>query len=558
MNQVRFFALGGLAENGKNMFVIEIDREYFILDAGIKYPSSEIFGVDEIIPDYKILKKVKKNIKGIFLSHAHEDHIAALPHILKDLDVPIYATNFTMELIKDNLIEADLNPNDYQLNVINQSSIIKFKNARVTFFNTTHSIPESVGIAVHTTKGSIVYTSEFTFDQSSDVKYQTDFQKISELTDKKVLAVLMESVGSSQDRNTHANLELTHSLNSIFANANGRVLVSLFSSDLLKIQRVIDIALMHNKKLAIIGRKAQRIIDIAIKEGYLDIPKGSLKNLRFIDEKNKNDDKDLVALVTGSRHEPFYMLQRMCRKSDRLINITEEDTVVIMTSPVPGTEKMAARTIDVLSRSDAKVEIIPNELLTSSHANADEIKMFLNILKPQYVIPVIGEYRHQYGVRKIAMELGYEEDSVFLMDNGDVLTFDEKPYVSRGELKINDIYIDGTDVGDVNDHVLRDRELLAGDGALLLIAHVDPRSKKIVGEVEVVSRGFVYIKESQEIIDQIREEFVKTSEKHLKGKYINWNEYKRDIRNTISRFVYQTTRRSPITIPVIISTENNK
>ena len=558
MSQIRFFGLGGLSENGKNMFVVEIDREYFILDAGIKYPSSEIYGVDEIIPDYKRLIRLKSKIKGIFLSHGHEDHIAALSHILKDLNVPIYATNFTMELVKDNLLEAGLKLEDYELNVVNQNSIIKYKNARVTFFNTTHSIPESVGIAIHTVQGSIVYTSEFTFDQSGDIKYQTDFQKINELTDKKVLALLVESVGSGQDKSTHANLELTHRLNSIFANSDERIIVSLFSSDLLKIQRVIDIALAHNKKIAIIGRKAQRIVDIAIKEGYLDIPKASLVNLKFIDEKNKNDEKDLVALVTGSRHEPFYMIQRMCRKSDRLIHINEKDTVVIMTSPVPGTEKMAARTIDVLSRSDAKFKIIENELLTSSHANSDEIKMILNILKPQYVIPVIGEYRHQYGVRKLAMELGYKEEDVFLMENGDVLTFDEKPFVSRGELPIGEIYIDGTDVGDVNDYVLRDREILAQDGALLIIAHIDPRKKVIVGEVNVVTRGFVYVKEAETIIESIKEQFIKISEKHLTGKYINWGDFKKDVRNTISRFVYQTTRRNPITIPVIISTENNR
>ncbi|HHW79347.1 MAG TPA: ribonuclease J [Acholeplasmataceae bacterium] len=558
MSQIRFFGLGGLSENGKNMFVVEIDREYFILDAGIKYPSSEIYGVDEIIPDYKRLIRLKNNIKGIFLSHGHEDHIAALPHILKDLNVPVYATNFTMELVKDNLIEAGLKVEDYQLNVINQNSIIKYNNARVTFFNTTHSIPQSVGIAIHTVKGSIVYTSEFTFDQSGDIKYQTDFQKINELTEKKVLALLVESVGSSQDKSTHANLELTHTLNSIFANSDGRIIVSLFSSDLLKIQRVVDIALSHNKKIAIIGRKAQRIVDIAIKEGYLNIPDASLVNLRFIDDKNKNDDNNLVALVTGSRHEPFYMIQRMCRKSDRLIHINEKDTVVIMTSPVPGTEKMAARTIDVLSRSDAQTKIIDKELLTSAHANSDEVKMILNILKPKYVIPVIGEYRHQYGVRKLAMELGYQEEDVFLMENGDILTFDEKPFVSKGELAAGEIYIDGTDVGDVNDYVLKDREILAQDGALLIIAHIDPRKKVIVGEVEVVSKGFVYVKEAESVIESIKEEFKKVSEKHLGGKYINWGDFKKDVRNTISRFVYQTTRRNPITIPVIISTESNK
>lgn len=557
MSEIRFFALGGLAENGKNMFVVEVDRDLFILDAGIKYPGSELFGVDEIIPDYRVLERAASRIKGIFMTHAHEDHISALPHILDKINVPIYATHFTMEVIKDMLLEAELKLEDYTLNVIDQSSIIKFGNVRVSFFNTTHSIPESVGVAIQTTKGSIVYTSDFTFDQSSQIKYQTDFGKINQLAEKDVLALLIESVGSQDVRASDMNLELDHKINSVFTAAKGRILVSLFSSDLLKVQKVVDIALSHNKKIAIIGRKAQRIVDIAIKEGYLEIPKNALINLKFIDDKNKNDDSNIVALVTGNRHEPFYMLQRMSRKSDRLIHVNSKDTVLIMTPPVPGTEKMAARTLDILFRSEARVEVIENRLLSLSHASSDEIKMMINMLKPKYIIPVIGEYRHQYQVRKLAQEIGYKEDSVFLMDNGDVLTFDKEPFVAKGDINVGEILIDGTAIGDVNDYVLRDREILAEDGALIVVAHVNPKSKKIVGEINIVTKGFVYIKESEELLNEIKEQFLLVSEQFLNKKYINWNDYKREVRNHLSRFVYEQTKRSPITIPVIISTENN-
>lgn len=555
MSQVRFFALGGLGENGKNMYVVEVNREYFILDAGIKYPSSELYGVDEIIPDYKVLIRAKNRIKGIFLTHAHEDHIGALQHILKDLNVPVYATNFTMNVVKDSLLDAGYNLNELSLNVINQNSIIKFGNVKVTFFNTTHSIPESVGVAVHTTKGSIVYTSDFTFDQSGDVRYQTDFQKINELSEKHVLALLTESIGSSLVQNGGVSVELNHRLNSIYANANGRIIVSLFSSDLLKIQRIIDISLAHKKRIAIIGRKAQRIVDIAIKSGYLSIPEESLINLKYIDDKHKNDDNDIVALVTGSRHEPFYMLQRMCKRSDRLIHITDRDTIILMTSPVPGTEKMAARTLDILYRSDANVKIIDKRLLTQAHATGEEIKMMINLLKPKYIIPTIGDFRHQYMVRKLAMEIGYKYENVFLLDNGDVLTFDDEPYIAKGDISVGEILIDGTAVGDVNDYVMRDRELLAEDGAVLIVAHVSAKQKKIIGDIKVISKGFVYVKEAEDIIEQIKKTFNETSQKHFEGKYINWNDYKKDARNAISKYIYQETRRSPITIPVIISTE---
>ncbi len=279
-------------------------------------------------------------------------------------------------------------------------------------------------------------------------------------------------------------------------------------------------------------------------------------NLKFIDDKNKNDDKDIVALVTGNRHEPFFMLQRMCKKIDRLIHISDRDTVILMTPPVPGTEKMAARTLDVLYRSDAKVENIDKRLLTAAHATGEELKMMMNLLKPKYVVPTIGEYRHQYGLKRLAVEIGYDPEEVFILDNGDVLNIKDKDaFVSKNEITVGDILIDGTAVGDVNDYVMKDRELLAEDGALLIVAHVSPKQKKILGEVEIVTKGFVYVQESEEILAKVKELFYKTSEKHLNGKYINWNEFKRDVRNDINRYIYQEIRRSPITIPVIISTE---
>ncbi len=556
MSEIRFFALGGLGENGKNMYVVEVDRSLFILDAGIKYPSSELYGVDEIIPDYRVLIRAKDRIKGIFLSHAHEDHVAAIPHLINELNVPIYATNFTMQIVKDMLKDADFKLEDYTLNTISQNSIIKFGNVRVSFFNTTHSIPESVGIAIHTMDGVIVYTSDFTFDQSGDNKYQTDFKKINELAEKNVLALLTESLGSTLILNGGVNQALDHKLNSIFANAKGRIIISLFSSDLRKIQHAVDISLKHHKKIAIIGRRAQRIVDIAIANGYLEIPKESLINLRFIDEKNKNNDPNIVALVTGNRHEPFFMLQRMCKKVDRLIQIEEDDTVILMTAPVPGTEKMAARTLDILYRTETNVEVINKRMLTAAHATGEELKMMFNLLKPKYIIPIIGEYRHQYGVRTLTRELNYPEDHVFLLDNGDVFNYKDKDvFVSRKDINVGEILIDGTAVGDVNDYVMKDRELLAEDGALLIVAHVSPKNKQILGDVEIVTKGFVYVKESEELLEKIKNIFYKTSEKHLKGKYINWNEYKRDVRNDINRFIYQEIKRSPITIPVIISTE---
>ena len=554
--KIHVYALGGLGENGKNMYVVDVDEQIFILDSGIKYPTSELFGVDEIVPDYRMLMNKKHKIKGIFMSHAHEDHIGAISHLLKDINVPIYATNFTMEIIKDSLKDKGYDLEIFEFITITPYSTIKFGEVKVTFFKTTHSIPESVGIVIQTLDGSIVYTSDFTFDQSNDSNYQTDFQKINEIGERKVLLLMVESINSTLPLDGRMNHMLDSELNRIISHTNDRIIVSLFSSDLLKIQKVIDIALKYDKRIAIIGRKAQRIVDIAIKMNYLTIPENKLTNLRYIDDKNQNDDPDLVCLVTGDRHEPFYMLQRMVKKHDRLIHINENDTVIIVTSPIPGTEKMAAKTLDTLYRTDATIEVIDKSYLTINHATRDEIKMMISILKPQYIMPVIGEYRMQYHLQSLAKEIGYDEKEVFLMNNGDVLRFtDGKPVVQRDRYRTGDILIDGSQAGDVNDIVIHDRELLSEDGALICIGHIDPKNKSLIGEVEVVMKGFMPKIDFEPHREQIKIIFKEAALNHFTNKYINWNDLKSTIRDEINKYLYKETKQRPVTIPVLISTE---
>ena len=554
--KIHVYALGGLGENGKNMYVVDVDEQIFILDSGIKYPTSELFGVDEIVPDYRMLMNKKHKIKGIFMSHAHEDHIGAISHLLKDINVPIYATNFTMEIIKDSLKDKGYDLEIFDFITITPYSTIKFGEVKVTFFKTTHSIPESVGIVIQTLDGSIVYTSDFTFDQSNDSNYQTDFQKINEIGERKVLLLMVESINSTLPLDGRMNHMLDSELNRIISHTNERIIVSLFSSDLLKIQKVIDIALKYDKRIAIIGRKAQRIVDIAIKMNYLTIPENKLTNLRYIDDKNQNDDPDLVCLVTGDRHEPFYMLQRMVKKHDRLIHINENDTVIIVTSPIPGTEKMAAKTLDTLYRTDATIEVIDKSYLTINHATRDEIKMMISLLKPQYIMPVIGEYRMQYHLQSLAKEIGYDEKEVFLMNNGDVLRFtDGKPVVQRDRYRTGDILIDGSQAGDVNDIVIHDRELLSEDGALICIGHIDPKNKSLIGEVEVVMKGFMPEIDFEPHREQIKIIFKEAALNHFTNKYINWNDLKSTIRDDINKYLYKETKQRPVTIPVLISTE---
>ncbi|NLL69202.1 MAG: ribonuclease J [Acholeplasmataceae bacterium] len=556
MKRIRFFALGGLGENGKNMYAVEVENEIFILDAGLKYPTNELYGVDEIIPDYKMLVRAKRRIVGIFISHAHEDHVGALPYMLKDLEVPVFGTPLALAFIKDSLVEAGYDLNDYTFVTVNPDQTLPFNNANVTFFNTTHSIPESVGIAIETEEGSVVYTSEFTFNQGSDERYWTNFKKINEIANRGVLALLIESVGSYHTG--FKNIDILRSkIENYFLQARGRIIVSLFASDIQKIQWVINISLQHKKKIAVIGRKAQRIVDIALQNGYLDVPKDALINLRFIDDKHKNNQEDLVCIVIGKRHEPFYMLQRMAKKIDRLVHIESDDTIILLTPPIPGTETMAARTLDVLYRGDSKIKLVDRKLLSTSHASSEEVKMMINLFRPKYIIPVIGEYQHQVRVQKLATEIGYDLNDILVMDNGDVATFEKGKYIiGSQDIRTGDILIDGTPLEDNNDIILRDRELLAENGVILVIANVNAKTRQIIDDdIEVIAKGFTYHQEVGNLLEDLKDIFLEVSKKELIGRYIDWNNYKRNFRNEASRYIYQKIRRNPIIIPVIIGTD---
>ncbi len=554
--KIHVYALGGLGENGKNMYVVEVEDSIFILDAGIKYPTNELYGIDEIVPDYRVLTSKKDNIKGYFMSHAHEDHIGAVTHMIKEINAPIYATPFTMEVIKDNFKEKKFNLANYQFNEISSKSVIKFKDASVSFIKTTHSIPESVGIVIETKDGSIIYTSDFNLTQSDDENYQTDFQKLTELAQKKVLLLMTESLGAEMPSDGSKDNRLTHEITKVFQKTNDRIIVSLFSSDLQKIQKVINIALKFDKKIAIIGRKAQRIVDIALMLGYLTIPEERLVNLKYIDDENKNDDPDLVCLVTGDRHEPFYMLQRMVNKSDRLININDNDTVLVVTPPIPGTEKMAAKTLDTLYRTEATIHVVSKDLLTINHATKDEVKMMISLTQPEFILPVIGDYKMQFEVREIAKEMGYSKENVFLLDNGDLLKFvNGTPTTQKNRFRQGDILIDGSSIGDINDIVIHDREMLSQDGVLIIIGHINPLIKELKGEIKLVTKGFLIDEDVKIVEEEVRNIFIKECKEHFTNKYINWNELKLQIRDEINKYLFQALRRRPVTVPVLISTE---
>lgn len=556
MSKIKFFALGGLGEDGKNMYLIDVLDKLFILDAGLKYPSHELFGVDCIIPDLSYIEQNKHRIQGLFLSHGHEDHIGAVNKLLKITTPPIYGSSFTLEILKDSLKDEDIDLNNLKLFTVDGKKTMQFGEISVDFFNVTHSIPETLGIAINTPDGTIVYAPDYSFKQSVSMHYKTDYAKLSQIAGRQILALLTESIGADQTDSNPDTTHLDYALNQAFLEAKSRIIVSAFSTDLSRIQKVIDIALKYNKDIAIIGRKTQRIVDIAINLGYLPIPKEKLKRLRFIDENNQNDLPNGVVLVAGERHEPFYMLQRMVKKIDRLIHINQEDTLISLTPPIPGTEKIAARTLDILYRNDVNIIKIDKSILPKSHASANDIRLLVNMLEPRYIVPIIGEYRHQFGVKDIAMQMGYSDNNILMLENGHVATFiNGKIKNTKEKIKADDFLVDGILEGDLSDVVLRDREMLAQDGVMLLIANVDARHKKLVSEPEVVSRGFVYMKENEDLVEEVIEAFKRISQKEFQSGYINWRDYKKHVRDELGNFLYQKTKRRPILIPVLIDTQ---
>ena len=556
MSKINFFALGGVQENGKNLYCFDIDNKIFVLDCGLKYPTSELYGVDVIVNDLSYLIENKDRIQGIFLSHAHDDHIGGVSHLLKEKKLKVYGSRFTLAVLKDTLAEDNVEVDDEQLVTVTTKTALHFDDIVIRFFEVSHNIPECFGIAIKTQDGYLVYTANYNFDQNSKIDYAHMIRSLAVFAKEGVLALFTESLGANNEQSRGTILEFKLRITNIISQSKNRLIFSLFSSDILKIQQICNIAIENGKKIAIIGRKTQKLVNHAINLGYLNIPEENFANLRYIDDKNQNNDPNLVVLVTGERHEPYFMLQRMARGIDRLIHMEEDDTVVVLTNPYIGTEKMASRTLDIIYHVTSHVKEFSKTLLPTASANREEIKQMINILNPKYVVPVIGEYRHQYALRIVAQCIGYEDDRILIADNGDILSFEDGKYIGiTGDVPCGEVLIDGKAFKDVGEVVMRDRELLADDGVILITANINPRTKTVILGPEVVTRGFTFVKDNEEMINKIKQVFFLVSSKHLANKFINWSEYKTALKNEVSHYIYKEIKRSPIIIPVLISTD---
>jgi ribonuclease J len=452
-----------------------------------------------------------------------------------------------------------MNPDLYRLHIIDLSGTLSFGDFQILYFNTSHSIPESCGIGVMTKDGAIVYVTDYTFDSNGGPFYQTDFSKLAKLREYGVLALLSESSGVLTSGHATSNANLIRLIRDTIQKTTRRLVVAMYSTELLHIQQVINEAIKAGKSISIIGRKAQRMVDIGETMGYIKIPQDRLVSLKYLDETNDNELDNVVFLVTGERHEPFFMLQRMAKGFDRLLKLTEKDTVLMLCPPIIGTEKIAAKTYDILYRLNLNLIRADKKIMPPSHAAQEDVKLMYSLLQPKHVIPVTGEYRYQIAHCDLAKEYGYSDEQIILVDNGEVVTFTNGVLELKHDTVMNgSIMVDGNFDADVNDTVLKERELLSQDGFLMILANIDARERIMLNKPEIVSRGFMYMKDNEEVIKRIETIYADVTERQFRAKYIDWRVYKESIANEVQKYLFHETKRKPIVIPVIIDTQSDK
>ncbi|MGO2952257.1 MAG: ribonuclease J [Lactobacillus sp.] len=556
-DQIRIMILSGVREQGKNMFAVQVNDEIFVLDAGLKYPDSTLFGIDVVIPDLDFFAEYGDRVAGIFLTHGHADSIGALSYILSQYDIPVFGSKLTIELAKLSVQRGHHTGKSELFHVIDADTEIDFKNANVSFFRTTHSIPDSLGIDVHTPAGEVVYTGDFKLDPTAQGHYRTDMDRLAEIGSKGVLALLSDSSNAEASFPNASEQEVSDYVTNIFRNATGRIIVAAKASNLNRIQQVMHAAKATGKRVLLTGRDLAKIVRTAMNLGYLDIPRGILMRVKDL---TTVAPEDTIILETGRMGEPLQSLQKMANDHHHLINIQTGDLVFIATTPSHAVETMVAQTSDMVYRAGGTVIQLGYGLHTSGHATGRDLQFLLSTLKPQFLIPVIGEYRLLEVHKELAIRSGMKRDNIFVTKNGDCLEYDAKKkrlYLGNS-VPGEDIMIDGSGIGDVGNIVLRDREVLSDDGVFIAVVTIDRKKKKIISEPKVTSRGFVYMKANRQLLKDSIEVIKKSIENNFEHKKFDWTELKQDVRNNLERFLYKTTNRRPVVLPVVMEVNQNR
>jgi len=547
--RIKVIPLGGLGEVGKNMTVFEFGEDILIVDVGLGFPTEEMHGVDLVLPDITYLDDKKERIRAIIFTHGHEDHIGAIPYLLPELgiQIPIYCTPLTAGLVKVKLRDRRL-VEGATINIISPDDTVVAGAFRVEFFRVSHSIPDGVGLAINTPVGTIVHTGDFKFDQTPVDGKVTDFGKLAEIGRRGVLLLMSDCVHVETPGITPSEAVVTQAFEQIFREAEGRIIVATFASLISRTQQVIDVAYRFGRKVVAVGRSLENNVAMARELGYLDVPEGALIK---VNESAKYDPVQLAFVVTGAQGEPMAVLSRIANQEHKSITIQQGDTVIISATPIPGNETAVGRVINSLVRQGANVIYSSIQRVhVSGHASQEELKLMLNFVRPKYVMPIHGEPRHLALYSKLAQELGYQAENIFIMENGKVCEVGPNFGGITGSVPAGPIYVDGATVGDIGDVVIKDRGILARDGILMIVLVADQETGQLVGPADVVSRGFVYVREAGELMDFVKQKVEQqfAEEDLLADKAA----VSRKVKDFVSDLLYAQTKRRPVVMPVIM------
>ena len=540
--------LGGLNEVGKNMTLFEYGEDMFLVDCGLAFPDQDMLGVDLVLPDFTYVERNADRIRGIVITHGHEDHIGGLPYLLKVLNVPVYGTKLTIGLIQGKLREHGL-LNSASLNVIKPGDVITLGGFTVEAIHVNHSIPDALGLAIRCEGGTIVHTGDFKIDTTPIDGGMMDLGRLAEIGQEGVLCLMSDSTNAERPGFTESERKVGESFETLFRKAgNNRIIVATFSSNIHRVQQIMNVAASLGRKVALVGRSLENVVSISAELGYLNIPEGIV-----IDIKNRYPADKLVIITTGSQGEPMSALTRMAFSDHRKVEIHPNDYVIISATPIPGNEKTVSRVVNELMKLGADVVYEKMyEVHVSGHACQEELKMIMGIVKPKYFIPVHGELKHLRKHAGLALSMGIPKENILIADNGRVAEISKKALRCTSTVPAGRVFVDGYGVGDVGSVVLRDRKHLAQDGLVIVAVCIDRESGMIVSGPDVVTRGFVYVKESEELINAAREVAVEAIEAQTDGGYFDWNSIKASLRDEISHLMYERTKRSPMILPVIM------
>jgi ribonuclease J len=557
--RLRCIPLGGLGEIGRNMMVLEYERDIVIIDVGVMFPENEMLGVDLVIPDVSYLLDKVDRIRGIIVTHGHEDHTGSLPYVLPQLNFPpIWATTLTAGLISGKLKEHRLT-DKVKMHTITPGEAVAFGRLRAEFFRVCHSIPDGVGVALHTPAGLIVHTGDFKFDYTPVDRRQTDFAKLAELGSQGVLCLFSDSTNADRPGYTPSERVVGEALDTLIGRARGRVIITTFASLISRIQQIIDTAAKYERKVGIVGRSMVQNVAIAQELGYLTAPPGVLLKADEIGQLKQLPPQQAVVITTGSQGEPTSALTRMANRDHRQIEIVPGDTVIMSAGAIPGNEELVSRTIDNLFRLGANVFWgHDTQVHVSGHASQEELKLMLSLVRPQYFVPVHGEYRHLILHARLAQSMGVPSQRIFVIEDGEVLELSEESAQVAEHVSAGYVFVDGLGVGDVGQVVLRDRQALAQDGILIVTITVDRHTGLPIAGPDIVSRGFVYVRENEELVEKARAQVelaLKSSpavSKDGEARQVDWQYVKNKIRDVLARFVYEQTRRRPMILPLVM------